>query len=111
MEFGLGLAWAQGSGGGSSAPSGGGMASLIPFVLIFVVFYFLLIRPQQRQKKQHREMLVALKKGDRIVTSSGILGTVTNIHKNIVTLQLADNIKIKIKKDFISSQQAGEDEG
>lgn len=108
MEFGQGLAWAQGT---SGAPSGGGIISLIPFILIFVVFYFLLIRPQQKQKKQHRQMLDDLKKGDRIITSSGILGTVTNINKNIVALQLGDNIKIKIKKEFIASKQTGEDEG
>ena len=108
MDFGLSSALAQGTGGSSP---GGGIISLVPFILIFVVFYFLLIRPQQRQKKQHRQMLEGLKKGDKIVTASGILGTVTNIHKEIVTLQLGDSIKIKIKKEFIASHQSGEDEG
>ena len=67
------VAWAQGtSGAGSSA---GGLLSLVPFVLIFVIFYFLLILPQQKKQKQLKAMLAALKKGDKVVTASGIWGT------------------------------------
>ena len=106
------MAWAQGTNGPSAQPpSGGPLVSLLPFILIFVIFYFLLIRPQQRQRKKHREMLEALKKGDRIVTSSGLLGTVTNIHKDIVTLQMGDNLKLKVKKDYIAMFQTDEDQG
>lgn len=105
-------AWAQESGGAqASSPPGGSLISFVPFILIFVIFYFLLIRPQQRQRKKHREILDALKKGDRVVTSSGLLGTVSNIHKEVLTLQMGDNVKLKIKKEHIASLQSGEDEG
>ncbi len=105
-------AWAQGAGGNQAAPPpGGGIVSFLPFILIFVIFYFLLIRPQQKQKKKHKETLDALKKGDRVITSSGFLATVSNIHKDIVTLQMGDNVKLKMKKDYIAMLQTGEDEG
>jgi len=111
MKIGILNAWAQDAGGTPAAPPGGGLLfSLLPFILIFVIFYFLLILPQQRQRKKHREMLSALKKGDHVVTSSGFLGTITNIHKEVVTLQLADNVKVKVLKDTIANLQAGEEE-
>ncbi len=70
------IAWAQG------APEGAaGLFSLVPFILIFVVFYFLLILPQQRKQKQHKEMLTKLKKGDKIITSAGIWGSITRLDK------------------------------
>ena len=78
------------------------MLSLVPFVLIFVVFYFLLILPQQKRQKKLRAMLEALKKGDKVVTASGIWGTVTNLGKETVTLQIADNTKVKIQRDQIA---------
>ena len=78
------------------------MLSLVPFVLIFVVFYFLLILPQQKRQKKLRAMLDALKKGDKVVTASGIWGTVTNLGKETVTLQIADNTKVKIQRDQIA---------
>jgi preprotein translocase subunit YajC len=105
------IAWAQGTGGGSApAPNGaGGMLSLVPFLLIFIIFYFLLIRPQQQKQKQQRTLLDTLKKGDKVVTSSGIWGTITNLGKETVTLQIADNTKIKMQRDNISRLR-GEDE-
>ena len=103
-------AWAQ-EAGGDPAGSTPMIFSLLPFILIFVIFYFLLIAPQQRQRKKHRQMLEGIKKGDRVVTTSGFLGTVTNIHKDIVTMQLGENMKVKLKKDFISDFQKGEDGG
>ncbi|MFO0778620.1 MAG: preprotein translocase subunit YajC [Nitrospira sp.] len=98
------LAWAEGTGGGGAAASGGagGILSLIPFLLIFVIFYFLLIRPQQQKQKQQQALLDAVKKGDKVVTTSGIWGTVTNLGKDTVTLQIADNTKIKMQRENIS---------
>lgn len=93
------VAWAQGS---SSGGGGGTLLSLVPFVLIFVVFYFLLILPQQKRQKKLRAMMEALKKGDKVVTASGIWGTVTNMGKETVTLQIADNTKVKIQRDQIA---------
>ena len=78
-----------GSGGGGSTAST--LLSLIPFALIFVIFYFLVILPQQKRAKQQKALLEALKKGDKVVTASGIWGTVTNLGKETVTLQIADN--------------------
>jgi preprotein translocase subunit YajC len=105
------LAWAEGTGGGGAAASGGagGILSLVPFLLIFVIFYFLLIRPQQQKQKQQQALLDAIKKGDKVVTTSGIWGTVTNLGKDTVTLQIADNTKIKMQRDNISRLRA-EDE-
>jgi preprotein translocase subunit YajC len=107
-------AWAQsgpapGSQGGSSPASG--FLGLIPFVLIFVLFYVLMILPQQRQRKKHQAMLTALKKGDRVVTSSGLIGSVTNIHDDVVTLQIADNVKVKLLRSAVASLRADGESG
>jgi preprotein translocase subunit YajC len=108
-------AWAQGTGGGpgGAGPAGpGGMfVSFLPFVLIFVVFYFLLILPQQRKQKKHRAMLEGLKKGDRILTTGGILGTVAALNKDVVTVQVGDNVRIKIRRDYIADLQKDQEEG
>ncbi|CUS35509.1 Protein translocase, subunit YajC [Candidatus Nitrospira nitrosa] len=98
------LAWAEGTGGGGAAAGGGagGILSLVPFLLIFVIFYFLLIRPQQQKQKQQQTLLDAIKKGDKVITTSGIWGTVTNLGKDTVTLQIADNTKIKMQRENVS---------
>jgi preprotein translocase subunit YajC len=70
----------------------------------------LLILPQQKKQKQQKAMLEALKKGDKVVTSSGIWGTVTNLGKETVTLQVADNTKIKMQRDFIARVRGDEEE-
>ncbi len=102
------VAWAEGTGGGGGAA--GGLLSLVPFVLIFVIFYFLLILPQQKKQKQLKLMLDALSQGDKIVTASGIWGTVTNLGKDTVTLQIADNTKIKIQREHIARLRADEED-
>jgi preprotein translocase subunit YajC len=102
------IAWAQGTNGGGSGA--GTILSLVPFVLIFVIFYFLLILPQQKKQKQQKTMLEALKKGDKVVTASGIWGTVTNLGKETVTLQIADNTKIRIQREHISRLRAEEED-
>jgi|SRR5574341_161675 preprotein translocase subunit YajC len=102
------VAWAQGTTGG-----GGGMGSflsLVPFVLIFVIFYFLLILPQQKRQKQQKVLLESLKKGDKVITASGIWGTVTNLGKDTVTLQIADNTKIKMQREHIARLRGDEEE-
>lgn len=104
----LSIAWAQGTGGGGTGT--GTLLSLVPFVLIFVIFYFLLILPQQKRQKQQKALLDDLKKGDKVITASGIWGTITNLGKATVTLQIADNTKIKIQKDHISKVRSDDDE-
>jgi len=88
----------------------GSLMSLVPFVLIFVIFYFLLILPQQKRQKQQKTMMEALKKGDKIVTASGIWGTIANLGKDTVTLQIADNTKIKIQREHIARIRGDEDD-
>jgi preprotein translocase subunit YajC len=105
------LAWAQGTtGGGGSGGGMGSLVSLVPFVLIFVIFYFLLILPQQKRQKQQKKLLEALKKGDKIITASGIWGTIANLGKDTVTLQIADNTKIKIQREQIARLRGEEEE-
>lgn len=104
------VAWAQGLGGSGSGGGAGTLLSLVPFVLIFVIFYFLLILPQQKKQKQQKSMLEAMKKGDKVITASGIWGTVSNLGKETVTLQIADNTKIKIQREQIARLRGDEEE-
>ncbi|GJL56841.1 MAG: hypothetical protein NPIRA02_39730 [Nitrospirales bacterium] len=101
------LAWAQAGAGNDPT---GGLLSFVPFLLIFIVFYFLLILPQQRRAKKQRELLAALKKGDKVITSAGIWGTITNLDKETVTLQVADNTKIRVQRDYVGRLRETEDD-
>lgn len=103
----MSVAWAQGAVSGST---GSTILSFLPFILIFVIFYFLLILPQQKRQKKLKVMLEALKKGDKVVTSSGIWGTITNLGKETVTVQIADNTKIKVQRDHILRVRVDEEE-
>ena len=90
-------AYAQGAGGF------GGMESLLPLVLIFVVFYFLLIRPQQKKAKAHREMLGALRRGDRIVTGGGLVGQIIRVvSETELIVEIAKDIKVRVMRSMVS---------
>ena len=89
---------------GSGGSGAGGYAGLIPLVLMFVIFYFLLIRPQQTKAKKHRELLSNLKRGDSVITSGGIYGRIAEINENIVVLEVADKVRIKVGRGFVSGQ-------
>tara|TARA_Y100001936_G_C16052987_1_gene659092 strand:- start:276 stop:704 length:429 start_codon:yes stop_codon:yes gene_type:complete len=92
-------AWAQGAGGSGL----GGMEQLLPLVLIFVVFYFLLIRPQQKKAKVHREMLGNLRRGDRIVTNGGLMGTITRVpNETELIIEVADGVKVRVLRGMIA---------
>ncbi len=95
-------AYAQAAGGGTGA---GGLEAMLPLVLIFVVFYFLLIRPQQKKMKAHKAQLSAVRRGDRIVTGGGIIGTVTKITENEseIQVEIATGVKVKVKRELIST--------
>ena len=94
-------AFAQDAG---QAVGAGGLEAFMPLILIFVVFYFLLIRPQQKKHKQHKEMLVAIRRGDKVVTGGGIVGTVTKvIDDNEVAVEIADGVKVRVHRALISS--------
>ncbi len=83
---------------------GSGFEALLPLVLIFVVFYFLLIRPQQKKQKQHKEMLTAIRRGDRVVTGGGIVGTVTKvIDDKELAVEITDGVKVRVQRALIAS--------
>ena len=105
------LAQAQGKGGGSQVPGcgGGGMAQMLPLILMFVVFYFLLIRPQQKKMKEHREMLANLKRGDQIITNGGLMGRISGLTDKLVTLEVAEKIRVRILRSHIAGKQADMD--
>jgi len=93
-------AYAQAAVGGG----GGGIEAFLPLILIFVVFYFLLIRPQQKKMKEHKGMLSAVRRGDKVVTGGGIMGTITKVvDENEVTVEIADGIKVRVQRAMISS--------
>ena len=79
-------------------------------ISFFLIFYFLLILPQQRKSKEQKKMLEALKKGDKIITSSGIWGTINRLEKETATIQIDDNTRVKIQRDNIARKRAT-DEG
>jgi preprotein translocase subunit YajC len=91
---------------GAAAPGGGmeGLLQFAPLVLIFVVFYFLMIRPQQKRQKQHQATVRAAKRGDRIVTSGGIVGVISKANEadNDVEVEIAQGVKVRVVRSAIS---------
>ncbi len=82
--------------------SGSGFAQFIPLILIFVIFYFFLIRPQQKKVKEHRVMVQSLKRGDEVITSGGIIGTVDRVMEDDrIELNISDGVKVQIIKNTI----------
>lgn len=78
---------------------------LLPFVAMFAIFYFLIIRPQGKKMKEHEKFVKDLKRGDSVVTASGILGTIDGLTEQIVTLEIASGVKIKLLKKQIAGAQ------
>ena len=76
--------------------------SFLPLILIFVVFYFLLIRPQAKRAKEHRAMIAALEVGTEVVTSGGILGKITELGDQIITVEIADGVRVKVQRHTIA---------
>ena len=84
--------------------SGSGFAQFVPLILIFVIFYFFLIRPQQKKVKEHKLMVASLKRGDQVVTSGGIVGTVEKVQEDDkVDLSISENVTVKVVKSTIQS--------
>jgi len=83
--------------------------SFVPLVLLMVVFWFVLIRPQQKKAKQHAQMLTKIKSGDKVVTSSGIIGTVVNVKDKAVTVRTAGDTKLEFTKGAIAEIVEGAD--
>ena len=84
--------------------SGSGFAQFIPLILIFVIFYFFLIRPQQKKIKDHKSMVSALKRGDEVITSGGIVGRIEKVYDDDkIDLIISENIAVKVVKSTIQS--------
>ncbi len=79
---------------------------ILPFLFVFVIFYFLIIRPQGKKMKDHEKFVTALKRGDAIITNSGILGTIDGINVQIVNLEVENGVKFKILKKQIAGLQS-----
>jgi len=92
-----------------TVPGGGGdfLVQLLPILLMFVIFYFLLFRPQQQRAKAHREMIAAVKRGDTVITSSGIIGKVTRVKDETeVEVEIAENTRVRMLKGMIAEVRA-----
>jgi preprotein translocase subunit YajC len=95
----IGTAWAA----DVAAPAGlANIAQFVPLILIFIVFYFLLIRPQQKKAKEHQTYLSNLKKGDKVITGGGIHGQITGLTDSVVTLEIAENVRIKVNRSAVA---------
>ena len=94
-------AFAQAAGGTGAA---GGLVGIVPFVLIFAIMYFLMIRPQQKKAKEHRAMVEAVRRGDQVVTSGGLIGKVVKVDetRNEIEVELAPNVKVRVVKSTLS---------
>lgn len=94
-------AYAMAPGGGQ----GGDMSALmsfLPMILIFAVFYFLLIRPQQQKAKEHKRMIDNLKKGDAIITQGGLIGKVSAVSDDVLTVEIADKVRVRVSRSHVS---------
>ena len=101
LDFFISTAAAQGTTGGAS--TGAGIGTLLLPVMLIVVFYFLLIRPQQKKQKEHTAMVSALTVGTEIVTGGGVLGKVTEVGEQFVTVEIADGVNIKVQRHSIGA--------
>jgi preprotein translocase subunit YajC len=90
-----------------AAQAGGAEASplwtfVVPMIFMVAIFYFLLIRPQQRKTKEHRQLLENLRRGDRVITSGGVIGTIVNLEDQFVYLEVADKVRIEVARPYIA---------
>ncbi len=77
--------------------------SFLPLIIIFVIFYFLLIRPQMKRAKEHKKLVSDLGNGDEVVTNGGLLGRITKVGESFVTVELADNVQVRLQRHAIAS--------
>lgn len=108
----MNVAYAMGSAGGGGGQGQGDFGFLIVMVILFAIFYFLLIRPQQQKQKELKEMLANLAHGDMVITQGGLHGKVVALTDTVVTLEIADKVRVKVGRNFISGviQKAGKEQ-
>ena len=87
----------------ASPGAGGGLLSILPFVFIFVIMYYVMLRPQMRRQKEAAKLVSALKTGDRVITSSGIHGLISNVKDTTVIVKVADNVKLEMEKTAVTN--------
>lgn len=98
------IAHAMGAGGGAAGQQGGGgFGGIFMMLIIFGIFYFILIRPQQKKMKEHKKMVEELKKGDKIILSGGVYGTVVGIGTDTLKVEIADGVKVKIARGSVGT--------
>ena len=88
---------------GGAAPGGGGIMQFVPIILMFVLLYFLMIRPQMKRAKEHKAMTEALGKGDEVVAAGGVLGRITKVSDNYVTLEIAPNTEVVVQRGAVQT--------
>ena len=96
------LLLAQAPAASPSAP-GAGLISMLPFVFIFVIMYYVMLRPQMRRQKEQARLVSSLKTGDRVVTTSGIHGLISNVKETTVIVKVADNVKLEMEKTAVTN--------
>lgn len=101
LDFLIPSAHAQAAAGGQ--PAGGGFSMLLMSIILIAVMYFLMIRPQMKRQKEHKALLDKLAKGDEVLTNGGIAGTVAEIGDNFITIEVADNVRIRVQKGAIGN--------
>ena len=105
-----GLAYAMGPSPQGGQGAGSGIMGFLPLILIFIIFYFLLIRPQQKRAKEQKAMLDNLKKGDKVILSGGEFGIIEEVKGNMVIVKIAENVKVKYGKAYVSALRQSDDE-
>jgi preprotein translocase subunit YajC len=100
------VAYAMAPPGGQGGGDMNTLMGFLPMVLILGVFYFLLIRPQQKKAKEHRELLENLKRGDAVITQGGLYGKIANISDQVVTLEIADKVRVRVSRGSIAGLAA-----
>jgi len=97
------FAYAMGGTGGGGGAGGGDISFIIMMAVVFAIFYFLMIRPQQQKQKEVKKMREGLNHGDMVVTAGGIHGKVTGLTDTLVTLEIAEKVRIKVNREYIGT--------
>jgi len=93
----------SGAPGGGKEGGGGLLGLFLPMIVVFAIFYLLLIRPQQKQQKKFKAMLEQMQKGDQVITRGGLHGKITGLADSILTLEIAENVRVKVNKDYVGA--------
>lgn len=97
-------AMAPPQGGEGGAQGGSALMSFMPLILMFVIFYFLLIRPQQKKAKDHRELLSALRRGDYVLTTGGMMGEIIDVDGDVLEVELAENLVVRVARAYVAGK-------